>query len=411
MSEGAPIGFLWWALPTILRSRGVAVESITLLVSLLAVPWTLKFLWAPVIDLKRSTRWGTRGWILSMQFLMGLTLVPLIWLDFARDFWIVVPLLAAHAVAASTQDVSIDALCIRSTTENERGIINGWMQAGMLVGRSVFGGTTLILEHALGTQGTVMILVGTIWSVSAVVVVAQHGAEREEPPPSPREYRAKIAAILRRRTTWIGLLFAGIGGAAYEAVGSVAGPFLVDQGFSTERIGLFFAFPSVAAMLGGALLGGWISDRTERVRAVQGALVSVVLAVASVAAATGLSANPSPTLILALMTALYGAIGLFTSSSYALFMDVSDRSLGATQFSAFMAATNGCEAWSAFAVGRLIGPLGYPLAFLILAAVSAGSLPLVSRLGRAPLSGTASGSREPSGTEDHDFSVVRREGD
>jgi hypothetical protein len=48
-------------------------------------------------------------------------------------------------------------------------------------------------------------------------------------------------------------------------------------------------------------------------------------------------------------------IGLFTAASYALFMDLTDPKLGGTQFSAFMAATNGCESWSGWA-GDIGGP-------------------------------------------------------
>jgi hypothetical protein len=48
--EGAPIGFLWWALPAELRARGVPVAEITLLTSTLVLPWTFKFVWAPLLD-------------------------------------------------------------------------------------------------------------------------------------------------------------------------------------------------------------------------------------------------------------------------------------------------------------------------------------------------------------------------
>jgi len=380
MSEGAPIGFLWWALPTLLRARGVAVESISLLVSLLAIPWALKFLWAPAVDLRRSVRWGTRGWILASQLLMGLTLLPLAWLDWTADFALVVTFLVMHAFAASTQDVSIDALCIRSTSEQERGVINGWMQAGMLVGRSVFGGTTLILVDVLGTSGMVFLLVGTLWMVSLAVLAFDKRDETESVAPSLSDYRARIMSVLRKRTTWLGLLFAGIGGAAFEGVGSVAGPFLIDAGYATSSVGFFFAVPSVLAMMLGALGGGWIADAMERTKAVRLTLLGVVLIVLGLSLHAGLGDASNPAITLPLLAALYLAIGLFTASSYALFMDLSDRSLGATQFSAYMAATNGCEAWSAFAVGRLVGPFGYPVAFLLLAAVSVSSLPIIGKL-------------------------------
>jgi hypothetical protein len=50
LSEGAPIGFIWLALPTRLRAGGVAVEQITWLTAVLVLPWTFKFLGVPLVD-------------------------------------------------------------------------------------------------------------------------------------------------------------------------------------------------------------------------------------------------------------------------------------------------------------------------------------------------------------------------
>ena len=77
LSEGAPIGFIWLGLPTRLRAIDVPVDQITWLMAALILPWTLKFLWAPLVDLLRGPRWGFKHWILSSQFLMAATLLPL----------------------------------------------------------------------------------------------------------------------------------------------------------------------------------------------------------------------------------------------------------------------------------------------------------------------------------------------
>jgi hypothetical protein len=70
LSEGAPIGYLWLALPTRLRAAGVPVEQITALTSLLVLPWTFKFLVAPLVDGLRSPRWGRRHFVIASQHLM-----------------------------------------------------------------------------------------------------------------------------------------------------------------------------------------------------------------------------------------------------------------------------------------------------------------------------------------------------
>jgi len=66
---------------------------------------------------------------------------------------------------------------------------------------------------------------------------------------------------------------------------------------------------------------------------------------------------------------VYLGIGWFTASSYALFMDLTDVRLGATQFSTFMAATNACEAWAVWVGGRGVANFGYGPALLGMAAL------------------------------------------
>lgn len=385
-SEGAPIGFIWWALPTLLRSADLPIERITSLTAVLLLPWILKFLWAPVLDLLRGRGWGYRAWIISMQTVMAVALVPLVWLDPVADFgwWRV--LLLIHAIAASTQDVAIDALAIGAVPPEARGRLNGAMQAGMLTGRSIFGGGALLVGAWFGREWI-------MGSLVAWIAVALAGAAmlREVEPPRRADAGAffgALAAASRLRTTWIGLAFALVSAAAFEATGQLAGPFLVDRGVSSGTIGLFFGLLVVGAMLCGGLLGGTLSDRLGRLPSAAGSLVGFVSMIVLLALADRSGAAGEGVLIV-LLTGMYFFVGYFTAVSYALFMDLTDPRLGATQFSAYMAATNGCESWSAFAGGRLVAAQGYPSAFLVMSAVSLLGLPILALMRRAGQLGAA----------------------
>ncbi len=85
--EGAPIGFLWWALPAYWAAGNLPVAEITLLTAAAAVPWSFKWLWAPLVDLT-APRVGYRRWIIVAQVIMGLSLLPLVWLDPHRQFYL-----------------------------------------------------------------------------------------------------------------------------------------------------------------------------------------------------------------------------------------------------------------------------------------------------------------------------------
>lgn len=373
-SEGAPIGFIWWALPTLLRTADVPIEEITSLTAVLLLPWIFKFLWAPALDLLRGPRWGYRSWIISMQTLMAVSLVPLIWFDPVADFawWRV--LLLVHALSAATQDVAIDALAIGCVPAEERGRLNGAMQAGMLVGRSAFGGGVLLVGSWLGREWMVGALIAWILAALGAAVLL-----REAEPPArgaSRSFFAHLTAMIRMRSTWIGLAFALVSASAFETTGQLAGPFLVDRGVGSSTIGVFFGFFVVSAMLTGGLIGGVFADRWGRIRTAAAALIGFVSLIVMLAL-VDLGGGFGAVTLIALLTTMYFFVGLFTTASYALFMDLTDPRLGATQFSAFMAATNGCESWSAWSGGRIVAAQGYPAAFLVMSAVSLLGLPLL----------------------------------
>lgn len=381
-SEGAPIGFIWWALPTLLRTAGVAVADITALTALLVLPWTFKFLWAPLIDAGRSRRWGFRAWIVSAQLTMGLALLPLVWIDPVEGFATWRALLLLHAFAAATQDVAIDACAIAGVPAAERGTLNGAMQAGMLTGRSVFGGGGLLLASLLGTSWVLGALIVWVWLSIPALALVRDPAVLDPPKSSGGDFAGHLRAALARPVTWWGIAFALLSAAAFEAAGQLAGPYLVDRGVSQRAIGLFFGIAVIVATVSGGLAGGRLSDRWGRRRSVALFLVAFVACVAGLGMADLAGARPA--VILSLLAAMYLAVGLFTAASYALFMDLSDPRIGGTQFSAFMSATNACESWSAWAGGRLTAGAGYPSAFLVMSAASLLALPLLRRIGRVP---------------------------
>jgi hypothetical protein len=380
-SEGAPIGFLWWAMPARLRAAGLEVDVITGLLGVLVLPWALKFLAAPFVDVLRSPGWPLRAWIAAAQVTMGLLLLPLLWLDWRAQFGLIGLILLLHAIAAAIQDVAVDAYALAVVEPDHRASINAWMQIGMLSGRSLFGGGALLLDARFGTQATVLLLIGAIWSSLTVLALAG------EPEPGRgagtdwrrrgNEFRAALGEVLCTRTTWLVLGFAAIGGAGYEAVGLLVGPYLVDRSFTQTEIGAFLFLPTVAAMMLGALVAGTIADALDHAAAAAVALTAMAITIVALAA---VDAAAPAWVVLAALLALYVLIGAYTTISYALFMDRTDRRLGATQLSAYMSGTNLCESWSAMAGGRLVTSGSYATAFVVMAMASLAALPLLGAL-------------------------------
>jgi hypothetical protein len=289
-------------------------------------------------------------------------------------------LLILHACAAAMQDVAIDTLCMSVTPPAERGRVNGWMQLGYQVGRAAFGGGVLLWAVAWGPAAPWWGLVGVLLAVLVVVVVCVPGRAGGVRAGQPLAGMfAALRAVARLRATWRGLLFAFVAAAGFEATGALAGPFLVDRGFDLGTIARGYELPKVVALALGGLLGGRLADRWGAGAATvrfQAGFAALVLLVAGLDAA-GLGAHWP---IMVALVALYFAIGLFTVSSYALLMLLTTPRLAATQFSAYMGATNACESWSVRVIGELAPSLGYAAGFALMAVVSLLALPLVPRV-------------------------------
>src|SRR5688572_14097051 len=99
-AEGFPFGLVRSAFPIYFRSHGVSLTEIGLM-SLANLPWTLKFLWAPAVDL-----WGRRrSWIVACQALLVAGLAVFLLLRPARAGNVLLVLLITLAVFSATQDI------------------------------------------------------------------------------------------------------------------------------------------------------------------------------------------------------------------------------------------------------------------------------------------------------------------
>lgn len=374
--EGAPIGLVWWALPAELGSRGMPIQSITMITASLALPWTLKFFWGPLIDRARTRFFSFPRWIALFQVGMALALLPVA-LSQTANVSLLWGCLLLHACFASAQDVATDAWAIGQSRESERGLLNGTMQAGMILGRWLFGAGLLIASSFIAFEHATLAL-ALLLIVSAGWLFFYPRAELGEQAASPDLPLASFWRTLsgpRLRWAFLCALTAGLG---YESFGAVASPFLLSAGYERAAIGWFFS-ASLLCMGAGSLLGGKTSDRVGH-RLVYG--VSVLLIFGGLASywLSSLLFTPPPELAITVGLFTYLCIGVMISSSYAFFMDLSSQTRApATSFSLVMAGTNACEASAAFGIGRIIPLLGYPLAFAAAGAVSLVSLLFLRR--------------------------------
>lgn len=249
-AEGFPFGIIEQTLPVYFRIHGMSLVNVGLL-SLLTLPYALKFLWAPAVDFL-GTR---RHWITCVQFSMAGLMVLLIPLDPANPTFLLWGCIAALAILSATQDIAIDAYSIELLRSSEMGIANGFRQAAYRVALVVAGGLFVALGGWLGWRFT-YVAAGGILALCAIISLKLPKIEVTRPPFSLISLMAPVRDFLGRPGVIQVAAFILLYKLGDMSMGPMVRPFWLDQGLTTTEIGLITGtFGIVASILGG-LAGG-----------------------------------------------------------------------------------------------------------------------------------------------------------
>jgi PAT family beta-lactamase induction signal transducer AmpG len=118
-SEGLPLGLFYDLFPVYFRQQGVELSKIGLL-SLLGLAWSIKFLWAPLIDFTRNHRY----WMAAADVGMGLVMMYFaMHAGFGSGVWIAIGI---FTLLSATNDIAIDGYTIERLDKREYGMANGF---------------------------------------------------------------------------------------------------------------------------------------------------------------------------------------------------------------------------------------------------------------------------------------------
>jgi len=171
-AQGLPFGFFTQALPVLMRRQGYSLRGIGLS-SLLAAPWALKFLWAPLVDAHGSPVIGRRrSWIVPLQLLATTALAATSAAPPCRMPLLLAAVLVINLLCA-TQDIATDGLAVDILSPGEWGLANGLQVAGYRVGMIIGGGALLAALGLLGWRGTCLVMAAAL-ALSTVPILGFH---------------------------------------------------------------------------------------------------------------------------------------------------------------------------------------------------------------------------------------------
>ena len=273
-AEGLPF-YAVGMMALIFYSRmGIDNRTITATVSILGLPWSLKPLWSPFLEMYKTKKF----FVVLMEFVGGVSLGLLaLCLPLPDYFRYSIAFFALVAFCSSTHDIAADGLYIGSLTPKQQAAYAGWQGGFYNIARFFSQGGLLILAGYLETRMPAvrawMIIFATV-GITLVVLSLFHsrvlpsgGEERHS--KSLHEMLATfwdvVVSFFKKPNIWFLLAFVFLYRAGEGQVVKIGPLFLKaarDQGglgLSTTQFGTIYGTFGTAAFIVGSILGGYFA--------------------------------------------------------------------------------------------------------------------------------------------------------
>lgn len=385
LSQGIPFGFQATALPLMLRERNVSLALIGMS-TLLASPWMLKFLWAPLVDMKWNRSAGRRrSWIIPLQVLLISAIIAASKTIDMGMYLLAVNILLMN-IAAATQDCAVDGLAVDILAENELGYGNSAQVVGYKAGMILSGGLLVWLSGYYGwnMQFVVMALIAAIPLLLILFyrekeTAALHLKERL----GIGEIFRILASSLSKKSARYFILFILLYKSGEVMLDIMFKPFLIDSGFSASSTGLWIGTYGMAASICGSIAGGVLSSRKKPFTGLMYASIMRLIPLMCITAISFVKPQAYQVITISLLEHFFG--GMLTTAVFAFMMFNVDRIIGATHYTLLASIEVIGKAPGAALSGIVAQKFGYPVCFItgtIISALVILLLPLYKRSSR-----------------------------
>ena len=276
-AQGLPYVVVMTLAVVMYKNLGVSNTDIALLTSWLYLPWVIKPLWGPLVDLLGTKR----RWIVVLQFVIGAALAavalvlpgPVFLQATLVVFWLM-------AFASATHDIAADGFYMLAQPPATQaafvGVRSTFYRLAMIGGQ---GGLVVLAGYLAQRSGQVALAWAGVFGLMAAVFVAAaayHWWALPRPAidqPVPRgehfwaDFGAVFAAFFRKPEIGRVLAFLLLYRFAEAQLLKLVTPFMLDPksvgglGLTTQEVGIAYGTVGVSALTLGGLLGGWVISR------------------------------------------------------------------------------------------------------------------------------------------------------
>jgi len=259
---GLPLLLTITVLQAWMKEEGVDLTVIGLM-ALVGLPYTVKFLWAPVLDRFTLPFLGRRrGWLLVAQVALILSIAGLGFTDPGNSPWMVA--FAAFLVTffSASQDIVVDAYRREDLSDEELGLGSSLYVNGYRVGMLLASGGGLIMADHMPFSMVYLIMAACMLPGILTTLLA---GEPEVTAGAPKTMKEAVIAPLadyfkRQGALWI-LAFILLYKIGDTMASAMTTPFYLDIGFTKTEIGAIVKLFGFWATIAGTLIGGVLMFR------------------------------------------------------------------------------------------------------------------------------------------------------
>ncbi|MFV8361465.1 AmpG family muropeptide MFS transporter [Flavobacterium sp. LS1P3] len=277
-ASGLPYAIIISVSVIMYKNLGINNEDIGIYTSLLYLPWVIKPLWSPFIDLY-STK---RKWFLSMQLLISLAfLIVGLTIPLSNFFVISLAVFWVAAFASASNDVASDGFYLLVLEKDQQsfflGIRSTFYRLSMLTGNGLIVVIAGYLEQEYSDKqkawSYTMVVVGLIMTVITIYnyfstpkIEAKIAETKTESVPS-KSFGAVFATFFQKKQIVLILAFILLFRLGESQLLKMLTPFLIDpitaggMGLTTQDVGVIYGTFGVLSLTVGGILGGIVISR------------------------------------------------------------------------------------------------------------------------------------------------------
>ena len=286
-AEGLPYFIVNNISVVMFKNMGMPNGKLALYTSLLYLPWVIKPLWSPFVDIIKSKRW----WIVTMQILMSVAMLALPFLlptqtgeaiVHAPLFFVTLGLFWVTAFASATHDIAADGfymLGLDSGTQSEFvGIRSTFYRLSSIFGQGVLVALAGMIDTKTGDVHYAWKLTLVLSALLFSAVTLYHSFSLPRPKVDSMASRKTVGEIFMdfgktfktffsKSGIIIAMLFMLLYRLPEAFLVKMMNPFLLESqaagglGMSTESVGIIYGTIGVAALTVGGILGGIAASR------------------------------------------------------------------------------------------------------------------------------------------------------